>query len=281
MRILVTGANGQLGSDVVDCLLQNGHEVIRAHKEDCDITDAAAVYGYFDSVAPEAVIHCAAYTAVDRAESDREACFAVNVTGSENVAKAAEKHRAKCVYISSDYVFDGEGEIPFETDGKKGPKNYYGLTKLEGENATLENCTRAFIVRISWVFGMNGGNFVKTIARISAENDEINVVDDQVGSPTYTKDVSRVLAEMVTTEKYGVYHVTNEGFCSWREFAGEIIKITGENCRVNPVTSAEYPRPALRPLNSRLSKRSLDENGFDRLPPWQNALARFLEEYRQ
>ena len=245
MRILVTGANGQLGSDVVDCLLQNGHEVIRAHKEDCDITDAAAVYGFFDSVAPEAVIHCAAYTAVDRAESDREACFAVNVTGSENVAKAAEKHRAKCVYISSDYVFDGEGEIPFETDGKKGPKNYYGLTKLEGEN------------------------------------DEINVVDDQVGSPTYTKDVSRVLAEMVTTEKYGVYHVTNEGFCSWREFAGEIIKITGENCRVNPVTSAEYPRPALRPLNSRLSKRSLDENGFDRLPSWQNALARFLEEYRQ
>ena len=276
MKILVTGANGQLGKDVAACLIKKGHEVVCAHKEDCDITDASAVEAFFESTRPEAVVHCAAYTAVDRAETDRDACFNVNVNGSANVAKAAEKCAAKCICISTDYVFDGSGDAPFETDSAKGPLNWYGETKLGGENAVLENCSRAFVVRISWVFGTGGGNFVKTILRLCGENDEITVVDDQVGSPTFTEDLAELLSEMVLTEKYGVYHATNEGFCSWYEFAAEIIKQTGSPCRVRPVKSEEYPRPAQRPLNSRLSKRSLDENGFARLPAWQDALAVFL-----
>lgn len=278
MRVIVTGAGGQLGYDIIKQLNKNGEEAFAVDLPQVDITDEACVEAFFDSVRPDAVIHCAAYTNVDGAENDKELCSAINRNGSLNVARAAEKHGAKLVYISTDYVFDGKGTEPFETDSPKAPCNHYGLTKLEGENASIENCSRCFVVRISWVFGINGKNFVKTMLRLAKERDELTVVCDQIGSPTYTPDLSKLICEMIKTEKYGVYHATNENYCSWAEFASEIMRIAGEKTKITPVQSSEYKTVAVRPLNSRMSKKSLDEAGFDRLPAWQNALGRFLEE---
>lgn len=278
MKILVTGVNGQLGHDVVKRLEALGMQAIPADVNVFDITDENAVNAFFESKKPDAVIHCAAYTAVDKAESECEKCYAVNVLGTMNIAAAAEKAGAKIIYISSDYVFGAKGEKVLETSDRKSPLNHYGVTKLSGENAVIEKCSKAFVVRTSWVFGANGANFVKTMLRLGKERSEISVVDDQVGSPTYTKDLAVLLCEMVRSTAYGIYHATNEDYCSWAEFAKEIMSLAGLECTVKPIKTSEYPTDARRPLNSRLSKASLDEAGFERLPCWQDALKRYMEE---
>lgn len=275
MKILVTGANGQLGKDLIKELKSRGHTPLGIDREDGDIADLDTVLRLFDEKKPEAVIHCAAYTAVDRAESDKEACFAANVTGSRNMALAAKKAGIPILAISTDYVFDGEGDCFFEIGDPTGPQNYYGETKLQGENAIREITEKYFIVRTSWVFGEEGNNFVKTMHRLGTEKDSLQVVCEEVGSPTYTKDLCRLLADMIVTDKYGTYHATNEGICSRYEFAVAILKRFGVSCPVTPVPSSAFPTPAKRPHNSRLSKKSLDENGFRRLPSWEDALARF------
>ncbi len=277
MKVIVTGANGQLGYDVIKRLELQGVQAIVADLPEVDITDAAAVEAFFAANKPDGVIHCAAYTAVDNAESEKEICSLVNETGTLNIAKACKKYGSKLIYISTDYVFSGTGEDEFEVDSPKAPCNHYGASKLAGEVAAFENCDKCFIVRISWVFGINGKNFVKTMLRLSETRDELTVVNDQVGSPTYTYDLAILLCEMIKSEKYGVYHATNEGLCTWAEFAAEIMSLAGRKTKITPVTSAEYKTAAVRPLNSRMSKRSLDENGFARLPEWKDALARYIE----
>ncbi|MDY5934369.1 MAG: dTDP-4-dehydrorhamnose reductase [Oscillospiraceae bacterium] len=278
MKILVTGYNGQLGYDVVKELNSRSVECRGVDREDFDITDRDETVGYICDYAPDAVIHCAAYTAVDRAEDDEENCRKVNADGTENIAVACEKLRAKMLYVSTDYVYGGDGEAPFETDSPTNPKNVYGVTKLEGEKAVMKYIDKFFIVRTSWVFGINGNNFVKTMLRLGDEKESLNVVCDQVGSPTYTPDLARLICDLIVTEKYGIYHVTNENYCSWAEFAAEIMKLGGKKTVINPVPSSEYPTKAERPHNSRLSKKCLDEAGIKRLPTWQDALKRFLKE---
>lgn len=280
MRILVTGFNGQLGFDVVKELENRRIPCKGVDKADFDITDETAAENYIKSYAPDAVIHCAAYTAVDKAEECRGDCFKVNVTGTENIAKACAETGAAMIYISTDYVYDGSGSEPFEVSSRTAPCNAYGMSKLEGEKSVIRYCDKYFIVRTSWVFGINGGNFVKTMLRLAETHDELSVVDDQVGSPTYTTDLAKLLCDMAESEKYGVYHATNEGYCSWCEFASKIFEFSGKNVKVNPVSTAEYGAKASRPLNSRLSKKCLDDAGFERLPAWQNALERFLKELR-
>lgn len=278
MKILVTGYNGQLGYDVVKELNSRSVECRGVDRGDFDITDRDETVGYICDYAPDAVIHCAAYTAVDRAEDDEENCRKVNADGTENIAVACEKLRAKMLYVSTDYVYGGDGEAPFETDSQTNPKNVYGVTKLEGEKAVMKYIDKFFIVRTSWVFGINGNNFVKTMLRLGDEKESLNVVCDQVGSPTYTPDLARLICDLIVTEKYGIYHGTNENFCSWAEFAAEIMKLGGKKTVINPVPSSEYPTKAERPHNSRLSKKCLDEAGIKRLPTWQDALKRFLKE---
>lgn len=278
MKILVTGYNGQLGYDVVKELNSRSVECRGVDREDFDITDRDETVGYICDYAPDAVIHCAAYTAVDRAEDDEENCRKVNADGTENIAVACEKLRAKMLYVSTDYVYGGDGEAPFETDSPTNPKNVYGVTKLEGEKAVMKYIDKFFIVRTSWVFGINGNNFVKTMLRLGDEKENLNVVCDQVGSPTYTPDLARLICDLIVTEKYGIYHGTNENFCSWAEFAAEIMNLGGKKTVINPVPSSEYPTKAERPHNSRLSKKCLDEAGIKRLPTWQDALKRFLKE---
>lgn len=280
MKIIVTGAAGQLGTDVMLRLKELGVQAVGAAHTCLDITDYEKVKALFDKEKPDAVIHCAAFTMVDKAEIEREACRACNVSGSESIARAAASHNAKCLYVSTDYVFGGDGDEPYETDSPKHPVNYYGQTKLEGEEIVRSLCEKHFIVRTSWVFGGHGHNFVKSMLWLGKKKDEIGVVNDQIGSPTYTPDLARLLCDMVFTEKYGVYHATNEGFCSWAQFAAEIMRQSETPCTVRPITSAEYPSAAKRPLNSRLSKSSLDKAGFERLPLWQDALARYLSNCR-
>ena len=278
MRVLVTGVTGQLGHDVVKALEKRNIECKGVGSKDFSLTDDKAVKSYIKEYAPDAVIHCAAYTAVDVAEGDRENCYAVNVGGTKSIAEVCREIGAKMIYISTDYVFLGEGERIYETDCTKSPKNVYGSTKLEGEMVVQNLLDKYFIVRISWVFGINGKNFVKTMLKLSEDHDTLTVVDDQVGSPTYTADLAELLADMVETEAYGIYHATNEGFCSWADFAKEIFKQAGRDVKVVPVESSAYPTKAVRPNNSRLSKASLDKAGFKRLPEWQDALARYLKE---
>ena len=278
MKILVTGYNGQLGYDVVKELNSRSVECRGVDMEDFDITDRDETVGYICDYAPDAVIHCAAYTAVDRAEDDEENCRKVNADGTENIAVACEKLRAKMLYVSTDYVYGGDGEAPFETDSPTNPKNVYGVTKLEGEKAVMKYIDKFFIVRTSWVFGIHGSTFVTTLLRLGDEKESLNVVCDQVGSPTYTPDLARLICDLIVTEKYGIYHGTNENFCSWAEFAAEIMKLGGKKTVINPVPSSEYPTKAERPHNSRLSKKCLDEAGIKRLPTWQDALKRFLKE---
>lgn len=280
MRILVTGVKGQLGYDVVNELEKRGHTAIGVDIDEMDITDAEAVDRVITEANVEAVIHCAAYTAVDAAEDNLELCRKVNATGTENIAKVCKKLDLKMVYISTDYVFDGEGERPWEPDDRRDPLNAYGIGKYEGELAVEENLEKYFIIRIAWVFGVNGKNFIKTMLKLGETRDEVSVVNDQIGSPTYTYDLARLIVDMVETEKYGRYHATNEGFCSWYEFACEIFRQAGMNVKVNPVTSDEFPAKAKRPHNSRMSKEKLSENGFERLPSWQDALKRYLEVIR-
>ncbi len=282
MKILVTGAKGQLGSDVCLELERRGHEVIGADRDTFDIADEAAVHAYMERVRPQAVIHCAAYTAVDGAESEEELCRSVNVLGTKYLAEAAAKVGAKFLYISTDYVFDGEKRGAYSPDDEISPRSVYGRTKAEGEAQVMAALDRFFIVRISWAFGRNGKNFVKTMLRLAEIKKELNVVCDQIGSPTYTPDLAVLLADMIVTEKYGVYHATNEGTCSWYEFACEIFRLAGKEVQVHPVSTEEYlslvPQQARRPKNSVLDKEKLTENGFHRLPDWQDALKRYLGE---
>lgn len=277
MKILVTGVKGQLGYDVVRELEKRGLEAVGVDIEEMDITDAESVEKVLKETAPDAVIHCAAYTAVDAAEEQEEICRRVNADGTRNIAKMCSKLDIKMVYISTDYVFDGQGTRPWEPEDERQPLNVYGQTKYEGELAVQELLEKYFIVRIAWVFGVNGKNFIKTMLRLAETNKRITVVNDQYGSPTYTYDLARLLVDMILTEEYGVYHATNEGICTWYEFACEIFKQAGIDMEVVPVTAAEYQAKAKRPENSRMSKEKLTENGFDRLPPWQDALKRYLE----
>ena len=274
--ILVTGAKGQLGTDILYELSLRGIESKGVDVEDFDITDPDAVAAYLQTNKPTCVVHCAAYTAVDAAEDDAGLCMSVNADGTENIARACRETNAEMIYISTDYVFSGEGDMPYETDAPKGPIQTYGKSKLAGEEAIRRHMDKYYLVRTSWVFGKNGNNFVKTMLKLAQDRESINVVNDQIGSPTYTPDLAILLCGMALSGKHGVYHATNEGFCSWAEFAQEIMDISGSSCKINPIPTEQYPTKAKRPKNSRLSKTSLDEAGFARLPSWQDALARYL-----
>ncbi|MBR3469774.1 MAG: dTDP-4-dehydrorhamnose reductase [Lachnospiraceae bacterium] len=278
MKVFVTGVKGQLGYDVVRELEKRGLTAIGVDIEEMDITDAASVDKVITEANPDAVIHCAAYTAVDTAEDNEAICRKVNADGPRNIARTCKKLGIKMIQISTDYVFNGEGEKPWEPGDPVGPKTVYGQTKYEGEVAVQEELDEFFIVRIAWAFGKNGKNFVKTMLRLAETHDSLTVVADQYGSPTYTYDLARLLVDMIQTDKYGIYHATNEGFCSWYEFAKAIFEKAGKNVTVKPVTTAEYGAKAYRPANSRLSKEKLTENGFERLPAWENALERYLKE---
>lgn len=278
MKVLVTGAQGQLGQDVCAELKRRGQEYIGWDKEECDITDLRAVQEGLRRERPEAVIHCAAYTAVDQAEEEAAACWAVNVDGTRNLAQGCREVGARLLYLSTDYVFSGEGETPYQPWDAVNPKSVYGRTKLGGELAVQTLLERYYIVRISWVFGLHGKNFVKTMLRLSESREEVQVVADQVGSPTYTADLAPLLCDMVQREEYGIYHASNEGECSWAEFAQEIFRQAGRRVQVRPIATGEYPAKAQRPLNSRMGKERLEEKGFCRLPAWQDALGRYLRE---
>lgn len=276
--ILVTGINGQLGYDVVKELERRNIECKGTDINELDITDEAAVDTFIQGLKPTAVIHCAAYTAVDGAEDNLELCDEVNAKGPRYLAAACKKTGAKMMYISTDYVFQGDGVQPYEVTDSPNPLGAYGKTKLDGEKNVQALLQEYFIVRISWVFGINGNNFINTMLRLGSEKETLNVVNDQIGAPTYTYDLAKLLCDMIETEKYGIYHATNEGDCSWAEFATEIMKQAGLACVVKGIPSEAYPTKAPRPKNSRMSKKSLDEAGFDRLPNWSSALQRYLEE---
>ena len=281
MRVLVTGVKGQLGYEVCRELTVRGIENRGVDIDDFDLTDEKAVMEAISAYRPDVVVHCAAYTAVDRAEENEDVCRAVNVDGTRFVARACRAVDAKMVYFSTDYVFPGTGEDFYEVDSPKGPQSVYGRTKLEGEEAVRETLEKYFILRISWVFGINGNNFIRTMLRLSNDHDTLRVVCDQIGSPTYAHDLAPLICDLLATEKYGTYHATNEGVCSWAEFAETIMKAADRPTRIIPVTTEEYGAKAARPLNSRMSKKSLDEAGFARLPSWQDALRRYLAELRE
>ncbi len=278
MKILVTGAKGQLGYDLCRILTDRQIEHRGVDIADFDITDRSAVFSYLSDYRPDAVIHCSAFTAVDRAEDEAELCTRVNADGPANIAAAAAEIGAKMMYISTDYVFPGTGEHFYTPDDEPGALSVYGKTKRMGEEAVIAASERHFIVRISWVFGINGNNFIKTMLRLAETKTDLNVVCDQIGSPTYTYDLAKLLCDMIVTEKYGIYHATNEGICSWAEFAEEIMRQGGKSTVIHPIPTSEYPTKASRPLNSRMSKDKLEEAGFARLPHWKDALTRFLAE---
>lgn len=283
MKVLVTGVKGQLGYDVVNELTKRGHTAIGVDIDEMDITDKHSVQIVIEKTKPDAVIHCAAWTAVDLAEDENKIALvrAVNTDGTRNIAEICKKLNCKMMYISTDYVFNGQGTEPWEPDCKDyEPLNVYGQTKLGGELAVSNLLEKYFIVRIAWVFGVNGNNFIKTMLNVGKKYDELTVVNDQIGTPTYTHDLARLLVDMIETKKYGYYHATNEGgYISWYDFACEIFKQAGYNTKVKPVTTEEYGlSKAKRPFNSRLDKSKLIENGFKPLPTWQDALSRYLKE---
>lgn len=282
LKILVTGVKGQLGYDCVKALKENGYEnVLSIDREELDITNEEAVKKFIDKYKPDVVMHNAAWTAVDKAEQMKEQVYAVNALGPKYIAEACNKVGAKIFYISTDYVFDGRGDKPFEVDDPKNGLSVYGTTKSQGEEFVKKATNKYFIIRTSWVFGINGNNFIKTMLKLAQTKTEINVVCDQIGSPTYTYDLAKLMCSMMETEKYGVYHATNEGFCSWYEFTKYIFEVAGiTNVIVNPITTEEYqklvPSQASRPLNSRLSKNSLDRAGFCKLSNWKDAIRRYM-----
>lgn len=283
MKVLVTGVKGQLGFDVVNELEKRGHTAVGVDIAEMDITDAQKVNSVITEVNPDAVVHCAAWTAVDAAEDGANIpkVREINAGGTRNIAEVCKKLGCKMVYISTDYVFDGQGTKPWEPDCKDyKPLNVYGQTKLEGELAVAQLLEKYFIVRIAWVFGVNGKNFIKTMLNVGKTHDTVRVVNDQVGTPPYTYDLARLLVDMVESDKYGYYHATNEGgYISWYDFTCEIYRQAGYSTKVIPVTTAEYGlSKAARPFNSRLDKSKLVENGFRPLPTWQDALSRYLKE---
>ncbi len=281
MKILVTGVNGQLGHDIIKTLTARSIPCLGVDINDFDLTDSHAVMDYIKNFAPTAIIHCAAYTAVDKAEEMRDSCYNVNVLGTKNIALAAKEVDAKLIYISTDYVYAGTGDKSHLVTEVPAPKSWYGETKYLGEQEAKAITDKLFILRTSWVFGLNGNNFVKTMLRLGKERPEINVVSDQIGSPTYTVDLAALLCDMVVTERYGIYHGTNEGLCSWYEFTKQIMEDASLPAKINPIPTSEYKTAAVRPMNSRLDKSCLDENGFNRLPSWQDALKRYLQELEE
>lgn len=285
MRVLVTGAKGQLGSDLLCELSKRNIESVGIDIEDLDITDAAATKKVIEDINNkaklDAIIHCAAYTAVDAAQDNEALVTKINAEGTKNIAEVAKTLDVAMMYISTDYVFDGEGKRPWEPDDKRAPLNVYGMAKYKGELYVEELVKKCFIVRISWVFGLHGNNFIKTMLRLGKERGAVSVVNDQIGSPTYTPDLSRLLADMILTDKYGRYHATNEGLCSWYDFAVEIFKQANLDVAVTPVSSDAFPVKAKRPHNSRMDKSKLTENGFELLPTWQDALGRYLLELEE
>lgn len=287
MKVLVTGVKGQLGYDVVNELDKRGHESVGVDIEEMDITDKDSVERVISEVNPEAVVHCAAWTAVDAAEDEENIpkVMKINAGGTENIARVCKKLDCKMIYISTDYVFNGSGERPWKPDDERQPLNVYGESKYKGELAVQKLLDKYYIVRIAWVFGVNGKNFIKTMINLGKTHDRLTVVSDQIGTPTYTYDLARLLVDMTETDKYGVYHATNEGgYISWYDFTVEIMKQAGSyddkynHVEVSPVSSDAYPAKAKRPSNSRMDKSRLAENGFEPLPSWQDALSGYLSE---
>jgi dTDP-4-dehydrorhamnose reductase/dTDP-4-dehydrorhamnose 3,5-epimerase len=279
-KYLVTGGNGQLGHDIVIKLNELGLKVVAPRRDKFDLTNKDKIQKYIMKEEPDVIIHCAAYTAVDKAEDEKEACYAVNVEGTRSIIEAAKEVNAKVVYISTDYVFDGVGEEPYDEEKETSPINYYGYTKEQGEKIVRDLCDKYFIVRTSWVYGSKGNNFVKTMLKLTETKKEISVVTDQIGAPTYTKDLAEFIVSLVQTNSYGTYHGVNEGYCSWYEFANLIFEKLGIEIKVNPISTKEYPTKAKRPLNSMLLKENTDKAGIKRLPQWEDALIRFLDELK-
>lgn len=281
MKCLVTGANGQLGYDVIRELKLRGYDnIVALEHSDMDITNSKQVQKMITSIKPDVVFHCAAYTKVDQAEEEKELCKAVNTEGTRQIAIACKKIDAKLIYISTDYVFDGEKDGMYTTKDNANPQSVYGITKYLGEKYSKIN-PKTYIVRISWVFGINGKNFIKTMLKLAEDRNEVSVVCDQIGSPTYTVDLAKVLVDMAETDKYGTYHATNEGFCSWADLAEYVFESNNLDVNVNRIPTSSYPQKAKRPLNSKLSKDNLELSGFDRLPTWQDAVDRFNLELKQ
>ena len=276
MKVLVTGANGQLGQDVIRELKKQHIECLGTTRDMLDLTDEHSVHRLIIEYSPDIVVHCAAYTAVDKAEDEIELCRKVNVDGTKYVVDACKVIDAKFMYISTDYVFPGTGTSFYQINDEKGPKNVYGQSKLDGEEIVKQYLDKYFIVRISWVFGIHGNNFVKTMLRLGEIHSILKVVDDQIGSPTYTEDLSKLLVSMIQTDKYGIYQAHNEGVCYWAEFACTIFKLANMNVTVESIPSSEYPTKAIRPLNSRMDTSKLKKNGFYLLPDWEDALKRYI-----
>ena len=277
MKVLVTGVKGQLGYDVVKDLEKRGHQPIGVDRDEMDLMNNEAIRTFIMNLKPEAIIHCAAYTAVDKAEEEVETCYQINAEAVKVISECAKELDVKLIYISTDYVFDGTKEGEYVETDLPNPINVYGASKLKGEQYVQTLLEKYYIVRISWVFGVNGNNFIKTMRRLGSERDELNIINDQVGSPTYTADLAPLLVDMMETDKYGIYHATNEETCSWYEFANEIFKQSGIEVKTNPITTDQYPTAAKRPMNSRMSKAKLKANGFNLLPTWQEALAHYLK----
>ena len=276
MKVMVTGACGILGTAVCEELEKNNIQYIAVDKKDFDITDKEKTIQEIEKITPDVVIHCAAYTKVDMAEVEQEECQKINVDGTNNIVQACKKINCTLLFVSSDYIFDGEKEGFYEIDDSPNPISFYGKTKLDAEAIIKSTLNKFFIVRISWLFGNNGVNFVKTMLKLAEEKKELSVVNDQIGSPTYSKDVAKLFVTMIQTDKYGIYHATNEEFCSWAEYAEEIFRIAGKDVKVKKVTSEEYNAKAKRPKNSKLSKRSLTDNGFSLLPTWKESVNKYI-----
>lgn len=281
MKVFITGVTGQLGYDVAKTLDAREIDHVGVSSKELNICDRDAVMDALIDYNPDAVIHCAGYTKVDLAEDEPGKCWTVNADGTRNIAEACRQLRTKMVYISTDYVFPGEGDKPYEVDDPVRPLNTYGRSKLAGELVVQSFLEKFFIVRTSWVVGQHGNNFVKTMLKLAEMRREVTVVDDQIGSPTFTMDLALLLCDMIVTEKYGVYHATNKGYCSWAEFAEEVFRITGKDVKVNRVTTEEYGAKAVRPRNSRYSDMALLQNGFSVLPPWNESLMHYLNELRR
>lgn len=277
MKVLVTGADGQLGYDVVKKLKELNIEHIGVDKEDFDLTNEKETKNFIINYQPDVIVHCAAYTDVDEAEVERELCYQINVLGTKYVAESAKELNAKMLYISTDYVFDGQGEEPFEVTDQPNPINYYGETKYQGEQEVQKLLNKYFIIRTSWVFGEHGDNFIKTMLKLGKEKDEISVVADQYGSPTYTGDLVELIIKMIRTDNYGIYHATNEGFCSWYEFAKIIFQAANMDVNTKPVSSDKFKTNAKRPNNSRLSKKELDNNKFDKLTEVESVIDDYVK----
>jgi dTDP-4-dehydrorhamnose reductase len=275
-NILVTGSTGQLGSDVVKELLKRGYSTLSPNRSEFNLCSEDSIRNYILNSNCEAIVHCAAYTQVDKAEDEKDLCIKINATATKHIVKCAKILDIPMIYISTDYVFDGTKDGEYTENDETNPINIYGESKLAGEKYVQEILDKYYIVRTSWVFNINGKNFIETMLRLSKANNQLSIVNDQIGSPTYTKDLSRLLVDMLETSKYGLYHATNEGYCSWYEFADTIFKLANINIDIKAINSNEYASRAKRPMNSKLSKDKLIEYGFKPLPHWEDALKDYL-----